>query len=45
MSVLFVLVLGPEFAAVLARQARLASRLAVRLYPTILQVIDGGEHD
>src|SRR5882762_7452250 len=45
MSVLFVLVIGLEFAAVPARQARLASRLAAGVYPVILQVIYRGNHD
>jgi hypothetical protein len=35
MSVLFVLVVAAKFAAVPARQARLASRLAAGVYPAI----------
>lgn len=44
MFVLFVVVMA-KFAVVQTLQARLASRLAVRLYPAILQVINGGDHD
>jgi hypothetical protein len=38
MSVLFVLVIGPEFAVVPEWQARLASRLAVGLCPAIFRL-------
>jgi hypothetical protein len=45
MSVLFVLVVAAEFAAVATRQARLASRLAVGTLSGYMTGYIGGGHD